>query len=61
MGRNEAIQIIKQAADEHQSLLRRAWHDGEFGKAQKHWNDEQVLRREIDKFTGTERQSIRVS
>ena len=61
MGFNETVQIIRQAANEHQSLLRQAWNDGEFGKAQRHWKDEQILRREIDKLTGTKRQSIRVA
>ena len=61
MGRDESVQIIRQAANEHQSLFRRAWHNGEFGKAQQHWKDEQILRREIDRVTSEGRQDIRVA
>lgn len=61
MGRDEALHQMREAADVHRERFQRAWNDGQFTVAHDHWVQEQVLRREIDKFTDSQRESIRVA
>ena len=52
---------MREAANVHRERFQRAWNDGQFTTAHDHWEQEQILRREIDKFTNSQRESIRVA
>ena len=61
MGRNDAIQIIKNAievlSDRHQT----AWNEMEIKDAGKYWESAQTLRRFLNELTSTQGQSIRLT
>lgn len=52
---------MREAANVHRERFQRAWNDGHFTVAHEHWEQEQILRREIDKFTDSQRQGVRVT
>ena len=51
MGRDDAVQILRNAIARHQTLFREAWGSGEWGRADEHWTHLLVLRREDDYIT----------
>ena len=61
MGRDEALHQMREAAEVHRERFQRAWNDGQFAIAHEYWEQEQILRREIDKFTDSQRQGVRVT
>ena len=61
MGRDEALHQMREAANVHRERFQRAWNDGQYTIAHEYWEQEQILRREIDKFTDSQRQGVRVT
>lgn len=52
---------MREAAEVHRERFQRAWNDGQFAIAHEYWEQEQILRREIDKFTDSQRKGVRVT
>ena len=61
MGRNDAIQIIKNAIQELSDKHQTAWNEMEIKKAGNYWESAQTLRRYLDELTGTQGQGIRLT
>ena len=61
MGRNDAIQIIKNAIEELSDRHQTAWNEMEIKDAGKYWESAQTLRRFLNELTSTQGQSIRLT
>ena len=61
MGRNDAIQIIKNAIQELSDKHQTAWNEMEIKDAGKYWESAQTLRRFLNELTSTQGQSIRLT
>ena len=48
---NDALQILRDAIAKHQVLFREAWNNREWGRADEHWKNLLILRREDDNIT----------
>ena len=59
MGRNDAIQIIKNAIEELSDRHQTAWNEMKIKDAGKYWESAQTLRRFLNELTSTQGQSIR--
>ena len=54
---DDALQILRDAIAKHQVLFREAWDNGEWGRADEHWKNLLILRREDDNITRRENNS----
>ena len=61
MGRNDAIQIIKNAIEELSDRHQAAWNEMNIKQAGKYWESAQTLRRFLNELTSTQGQSIRLT
>ncbi len=61
MGRNDAIQIIKNAIEELSDRHQTAWNEMNIKQAGKYWESAQTLRRFLNELTSTQGQSIRLT
>ena len=61
MGRNDAIQIIKNAIEELSDRHQTAWNEMNIKHAGKYWESAQTLRRFLNELTSTQGQSIRLT
>ena len=61
MGRNAAIQIIKNAIEELSDRHQTAWNEMNIKQAGKYWESAQTLRRFLNELTSTQGQSIRLT
>ena len=61
MGRNDAIQIIKNAIEELSDRHQTAWNEMNIKQAGKYWESAQTLRRFLNDLTSTQGQSIRLT
>ena len=59
MGRDEALQIVKEAMEKHRSLFREAWSSGEYTKSHEHWEGYLTLRKLYDESTDSKREGVR--
>jgi len=61
LGRNDAIQIIKNAIEELSDRHQTAWNEMNIKQAGKYWESAQTLRRFLNELTSTQGQSIRLT
>ena len=61
MGRNDAIQIIKNAIEELSGRHQTAWNEMNIKQAGKYWESAQTLRRFLNELTNTQGQGIRLT
>ena len=61
MGRNDAIQIKKNAIEERSDRHQTAWNEMNIKQAGKYWESAQTLRRFLNELTSTQGQSIRLT
>lgn len=61
MGRNDAIQIIKNAIEELSDRHQTAWNEMKIKDAGKYWESAQTLRRFLNELTSTQGQGIRLT
>ena len=61
MGRNDAIQIIRNAIENLSDKHQEAWNDMEIGKTKRYWDSAQTLRRYLDGFEDSQGQGIRLT
>ena len=61
MGRNDAIQIIRNAIENLRDKHQIAWNDMEISKAKRYWDSAQTLRRYLDGFESSRGQGIRLT
>ena len=61
MGRNDAIQIIKNAIEELSDRHQTAWNEMNIKQAGKYWESAQTLSRFLNELTSTQGQSIRLT
>ena len=61
MGRNDAIQIIKNAIEELSDRHQTAWNEMNIKQAGKYWESAQTLRRFLNELTSTQGQSIQLT
>ncbi len=59
MGRNDAIQIIKNAIEELSDRHQTAWNEMNIKQAGKYWESAQTLRRVLNELKSTQGPSIR--